>query len=158
MILELLRYSTSEESTLGILNTFDQGRRVFLCYTLEDEWHPEKIHGETRIPDGTYEIKLRKTGGFHQRYSERFPDIHKGMLWLQNVPGFEYILIHIGNFDDNTEGCILVGDSARENVTQDGYVGDSTKAYKRIYPPIAEALERGEEVIISVVSMEGIPE
>ena len=38
---------------------------------------------------------------------------HQGMLHLQKVPGFEFILIHVGNADENTAGYLLVGTGAR---------------------------------------------
>lgn len=151
MKLELLRFSSQQESTLGILSDVTEGLRQFLCFTLEDEWRAHKVHGETRIPQGTYNITLRKVGGFHRKYSQRFPEFHQGMLWLRNVPNFEYILVHIGNNDDNTEGCILVGDQATQNVNRDGFIGDSTSAYRRIYPPIAEAILTGEPVTIKII-------
>ena len=72
------------------------------------------------------------------------------MLWLMDVPGFEYILIHCGNTDDDTAGCILVGDGVHENVTTRGYLSASVSAYTRLYPQIAAAIERGERVTIKV--------
>ena len=77
--------------------------------------------------------------------------MHKGMLELQDVPDFKYVLIHIGNDELDTAGCILVGDSSYQNVTKKGNVRGSTNAYRRIYPPIAAALERGEDVLIDIV-------
>lgn len=154
MELELLRFSSQEESTLGILSDITNGAREFLCFTLEDEYRTEKVHSETRIPRGTYEIKLRTVGGFHTRYQQKFPSIHKGMLWLQDVPNFEYILIHCGNDDDDTAGCVLVGNTSQENLTRDGFIGESNAAYKRIYPPIAKALEDGEKVTIRVIDFD----
>ena len=152
MELELLRYSSGADSTMGLL--FDAtGPRKFLCYTIEDEYRKNKVAGETRIPEGKYDIKLRTEGGFHNRYKDKFGnDFHKGMLWLQDVPNFEYILIHIGNTDDDTAGCILVGDTAESNVTNDGFIGSSTAAYKRIYPDIVAAIEAGEKVFIRVTA------
>ena len=151
MKLEVLRISSEKDSTSGLL--FDvTDKRKFLCYTLEDEYRDEKIKGETRIPAGTYEITLRTVGGFHEKYAYRFDKIHSGTLHITNVPGFEYILIHCGNTDEHTAGCLLVGDSQKNNqINKDGYIGSSTKAYERIYPPIAKALEDGDCVEITYI-------
>ena len=103
MELEVLRFSSGSDSTNGAL--FDVSDRIdgrkFLCYTLEDEQRDKKIKGETRIPAGSYEIRIRRIGGFNERYSKRFGKMHRGMLHIINVPGFEYILIHCGNTDEH---------------------------------------------------------
>ena len=157
MELEVLRYSSQKDSTLGALFDITNGDRKFLCYTLEDEYRENKVMHETRIPAGTYEITLRTWGGFHERYSSRFPKIHKGMLWIREVPNFEYILIHCGNTDNNTSGCLLVGDTQASNVNgSDGYVGSSILAYKQIYPHIANALEKGEQVTIKYTDFDTV--
>ena len=123
MKLRVLRYHTTNDYTLGMLLNETDGRQ-FLAYTLEDEHRKEKVMGETRIPSGTYEITLRTTGGFHGRYTKKYGDMHKGMLWVRDVPGFEYILIHTGNTDEHTAGCLLVGDSSDEK----GFIGSSVDA------------------------------
>jgi len=159
MKLEVIRFSSGTDSTNGILlEVIEQGNDIdglwqqkkFLAYTLEDEQRDTKVFGETRIPNGDYKLGLRKVGGYHARYTKRFPHIHIGMLHVLDVPGFEYILIHCGNTDEHTAGCLLVGDSQENNlITKDGFIGKSTQAYKRIYPRIAEALDCGEEVTIT---------
>jgi hypothetical protein len=156
MDLEVIRFSSAKDSTLGLLFNVTNDKREFLCYTLEDEYREEKVMHETRIPAGTYEIKLRTWGRIHENYTKRFADIHKGTLWLQDVPNFKYILIHCGNDDDDTSGCLLVGDTQTENIKSDGFVGSSTNAYKRIYPPIAEAIENGECVEITYIDFDTI--
>ena len=160
MELEVIRISSGTDSTNGVLFEIDKHspaphaegfrcKRKFLAYTLEDEYREEKKYGETRIHNGTYKLGLRKEGGYNAKYSKRFSDIHIGMLHVLDVPNFEYILIHCGNTDEHTAGCLLVGDSQENNqITKDGFIGKSTQAYKRIYPRIAEAIERGEEVTI----------
>lgn len=148
--LEVVRFAPGDESTLGAMYELDGDERRFLCFTLEDEARDQKVYGETCIPVGTYEVVLRTVGGFHGRYGETFAEIHKGMLWLQNVPGFEYVLIHCGNDDDDTDGCILVGNSCTQNATEAGALGSSRDAYRRVYPPIADALENGERVALTV--------
>jgi hypothetical protein len=112
--------------------------------TLEDMIREEKVYGETAIPAGTYQLELRNEGGKTLTYAKRFPKMHKGMIWLRNVPNFTYVYIHIGNFPDDTEGCILVGEKARSRSLQ-----SSTSAYKRIYPKIVKMIEsEGCEIII----------
>ena len=95
MKLLCLRYNLSLDSTNGMLFYEGVAGYDFLCYTLEDEYRKEKIKGETMIPYGVYEIKYRKEGGFHQRYSKRFGDLHRGMLHITNVPNFEHVLSYI---------------------------------------------------------------
>ena len=45
--LEVLRYSSSDDSTLGILSEIGNYGRRFLAYTLEDEFREEKVSAET---------------------------------------------------------------------------------------------------------------
>ena len=150
--LEVMRYSSGADSTLGLLFENGPEGREFLAYTLEDEFREEKLSAETRIPEGTYDIKLRTVGGFHSRYAAKFgTPWHKGMLHVQDVPGFEYILIHTGNTDEHTMGCLLVADSSTQNITKDGFVGASVSAYKRIYPSLAEWLVDGNKLSITYI-------
>jgi hypothetical protein len=65
------------------------------------------------------------------------------MLHVTGVPGFEYILIHIGNDDDDTAGCLLVGRGANYDS-----IIESTIAYENMYKKVLPALERGEKVMI----------
>tara|TARA_A100001515_G_scaffold134213_1_gene124034 strand:- start:389 stop:856 length:468 start_codon:yes stop_codon:yes gene_type:complete len=152
MKLEVLRFNSGKDSTSGALFSVVEGVKTFLCYTLEDEYRDTKVYSETRIPAGIYNIEFRNEGGFNNKYSKRFSDIHVGMLHITNVPGFEYILIHCGNTDEHTAGCLLVGDSQENNsLVKDGFIGKSSQAYKRIYPKIAKALQAGEEVKIEYI-------
>ena len=156
MKLEVLRVSSESDSTSGLVFDITNGKK-FLCYSLEDEYRNDKIMHETRVPAGTYQIKLRKEGGFNARYTKKYGDFHKGMLHVQDVPGFEYILIHTGNTDEHTSGCLIVGDSQENNqLLKNGFIGKSVQAYKRIYTPIAEALENGEEVTITYVDYDTV--
>jgi hypothetical protein len=152
MDLELIRFISQDKLTIGALYSTHQGAHDYLCFTLEDQWRPPgvKVAGETRIPAGRYAVELRTIGGYHQRYGARFPAMHKGMLHVRNVPGFEYILIHCGNTADDSAGCILVGDTAMPRV---GQIGGSEVAYRRIYPPIVSSLLKGDDVWLKVVDL-----
>jgi hypothetical protein len=153
--LELYRFSGEQESTLGLLFDATNVNRRFLCFTLEDENRTEKVYAETRIPAGAYNLKLRTEGGLTQKYADRFPDMHKGMIWLQDVFDFEWVYIHVGNTDDDTAGCILVGDTCESNVVGEGRVLGSTQAYRRIYPAIADAIE-GDGATLLIVDEEDL--
>ena len=116
-----------------------------VCFGLEDEYREVKVSKETRIPAGTYAVKLRKVGGFHGRYQARY-SWHQGMLEVQNVPGFEYILIHTGNTDEHTAGCLLVGESA--TITEgDMSIGMSRIAYAKLYAKVIEAAKEEKLMI-----------
>jgi len=143
MILKVKRNKSTEEFTTGRLfvNT------VFECYSLEDQYQVKKVMHETRIPEGTYDITLRTFGGHHERYKVKFPDVHRGMLWLKNVPGFQDILIHIGNKDDDSSGCILVGAAIDEDK---GLLYKSTEAYLRMYRKVIDAFAKGEKIQIVI--------
>lgn len=157
MKLKVLRYNSEADSTNGLLFEVNDLGNQFLCYTLEDEHRVLKVKGETRIPAGIYNIELRKEGGFHERYTKKYPDIHIGMLHIIDVPGFEFILIHTGNTDEHTSGCLILGDSQENNtIIKDGFVGKSVNAYRRVYPKIAKALKNGESVTIEYIDYDGI--
>ena len=128
----LTRNKYTNKSTTGKLKVFGDD-----CVTLEDTSRDIKIYGESCIPAGTYQLKLRTEGGKHESYAKRF-DFHRGMIWLQDVPGFTWIYIHRGNSPEDTLGCILVGEESKPD-----WVSSSTQAYSRIYPLIADAIENG---------------
>lgn len=151
MKIELQRLAADDKSTLGKMAI--DGARDF--FTLEDEFRQKKVKGQTRIPAGTYDIKLRTTGGFHKRYAKRFGDMHQGMLELQNVPGFTYILIHCGNDHEDTAGCILVGLSEFHDPNRGYVIRSSTDAYRRIYPEILSAVLAKEKVRIIITDIPG---
>ena len=138
------RFATGSHDTIGMLSRYDDvpGAWSFLCFTLEDPKQTVKIKGRTRIPAGTYRLTLRTEGGFHERYSKKFPDMHKGMIWVRDIPEFEYVLFHIGNTHIDTEGCLLLGNGVK-------YTGGpsellhSTYAYRSVYPGIRNSILAG---------------
>jgi len=154
MKLEVLRFSSQNDSTLGLLFDVTNDRK-FLCFTLEDEARDTKVMSETRIPAGIYELKLRKEGGYHNKMLKKFGNkFHKGMIHVQNVPNFRWILWHTGNTDEHTAGCLLLGDSSQQNITKPGFIGASNNAYKRIYPKIAKVIESGQLVRVKYIDFD----
>jgi len=92
MKVELIRVASNEYGTFGVL-TLDN---LVQCVTCEDEWKGNQ-NNISCIPEGTYKV-VPHTG-----------TKYKGVWRLEGVPGRSAILIHNGNTEDNTEGCILVG-------------------------------------------------
>lgn len=148
MKLFLERMGLGRKSTLG---------RVYLgnepvCWTLEDARRHMKVPGETCIPAGTYMVTLRTEGGFHGRYLKAYPKMHRGMLWIRDVPGFEWVLIHRGNTPADTKACVLTGDTPA--MTHGEFtVIRSAVAYERLYPLVVDAAER-KELSITIADRE----
>ena len=151
MHLTLYRFSESPESTIGLLY---EGK-YFNCFTLEDQSQKIKVDGETRIPEGLYQVKQRKVlSGLTKKYRDKYPwfDYH---FMLQDVPNFNYVYIHVGNDDDHTDGCILVGDRLKSNKVDDiNNLGSSTPAFERLYKRMKEA----STVEINIINMSENPE
>lgn len=147
MNLNLYRFSDDQECTLGIM--FVNG--TYQCYTLEDKYNPVKIKHHTRIPSGTYQIKKRlvlsdKTKRYRNKYD--WFDYH---LELQDVPDYQYVYIHVGNKEDDTSGCILVGNGQTSNkFMNSGSITNSAVAFKTLYLAVTNALNSGEDVYITI--------
>lgn len=92
-----------------------------------------KVSGKTAIPKGKYDVTLHVVSPrFGKRKQYAFCE---GKLpRLISVPGFDGVLIHIGNSAKDTEGCILVGVN-RKN----GYVYKSADTFKRLYAELLKA-------------------
>lgn len=150
MLVTMTRTKENHLSTLGSF-LIDGKSAGVLC--LEDGKRVPKIHGETRIPAGTYKLTLRTEGNVNEKYLERFgPAFHHGMLWLRNIPEFEFVYVHCGNFVTQTEGCLLTGRGFNPpaDATKPYSVTDSETAYRKLYPPIAAAILAGADVRITV--------
>lgn len=150
MKLTVVRNQFGTDATNGML--FIDG--IFECYTLEDQYQAVKVMHETCIPEGTYDIKFRTVGGFHEKYKKRYGNDHYGMLHLQDVPNFTYILIHAGNTDEHTSGCLIVGETQQDlDISDDGFIGHSGKAYLKLYNKVAKQLLQGKDVAIEYTTI-----
>jgi hypothetical protein len=144
MLLELFEIANTANSTASLMAV--DGRP--LCFVVEDGPREKKVKHETRIPAGVFKILPRKEGSFFTQYSKNFG--HKFVLHLQDVPGFEFILIHIGNTIKDTSGCLLVNRFVGLGIDGNFSGTDSTSVYKLLYSLAAAALERGEKIYIKI--------
>lgn len=138
MFLQLNRYFNNERFSLGILAVNGEHK----MYTLEDPKQQIKIRGNTRIPAGTYHLSLYTQGRKNEQYKEKYGDKHFGMIKLDNVPGFDGILIHIGNYARDTQGCLLVGEYPMPGTER---ICNSFKAYFQLYEEVGKHLLAGGE-------------
>lgn len=139
MLLYLKRFHETQWDTLGLL--YIDG--VFSAFVVEDEGREEKVMHETRIPGGRYKLGLRFSPKFSTKYGH-------DMIEVKDVPGFTGILIHRGNSEADTSGCLLLGNGAVFNHMGKSHLTDSTGAYNRIYNVVRLGIEAGgAEIVIN---------
>ena len=129
------------------------GSHMFLdnrpfCFIIEDGYREKKVKHETRIPAGRYRVLPRTAGSFFEKYRKAHG--HKFVLHIQDVPGFEFILMHIGNTIKDTSGCLLINRFIGIGTDGNFMGSDSTSMYKLFYSLAEKALERGEEIWIEI--------
>ena len=156
MKLFLHREFDSGDDTLGRLYYRDQYQDLRYVYTLEDEYRKDKVKGETRIPEGFYDVRPRKFGRIYEQYIKSSVEEIRaftqkyGVLEILDVPDFDNILIHVGNKDEDTLGCVLVGDLANNNSKIEGFISDSIKAYSKFISAVGYYIDRGESLRLEI--------
>lgn len=134
MQLLLMRIYKGQSYTIGKLYVDGQ----YICDTIEDadrglsdsmsleEIERKKKYGITAIPTGCYKVIMNvvspkfKNRSWAKPYGGKLPR-------LQNVKGFDGVLIHVGNTAEDSLGCILVG----ENKVK-GQVINSTATFHKL--------------------------
>lgn len=142
------RVARKDSYTIGKLYINDQ----YICDTLEDtdrnltketpldKIKDTKIYGKTAIPTGRYKVNMNTVSPKFKDRSWAVP--YNGCIpRLENVPGFEGVLIHPGNTDEDTLGCILVG---KNNVK--GQVTNSQNTFHILM----KELQKFNEVFITI--------
>lgn len=139
MKLTLKRIALKETYCIGKLYIND----VYFCDTIEDTVRDNnkdgenelKIFGKTAIPYGTYQIIMNKSPKF-QRVLPR----------LMNVKGFDGVLIHKGNTEIDSSGCIIVGENKIK-----GKVINSTVYENKLVSILSDAYNKGERIDITII-------
>lgn len=133
------RHEADQYGTRSVL-TIDGRARGFVL----EPAGPHGASGRLRIAAGTYAIELKPVGT--SKFDAEAKDIlakagkpFHGMPRLVDVPGRSEILIHWGNFWQDSEGCLLVGSSTMNGRDGSLAVGMSRQKFAELYPEIAQA-------------------
>lgn len=101
----LTRLNDNGIQTTGVFDAYNNGKNM-ICYSLELPWKDNK-RNISCIPKGTYTCKLTN--------SIKYGKVYK----VLDVPGRTGILIHAGNYNKDTQGCILLGNDLKD-INNDG--------------------------------------
>ena len=108
-----------------------------------DEIKTKKVYGQTAIPYGTYKVNMNTISPKFKNKCWAKP--YKGILpRLENVKGFEGVLIHVGNSNKDTLGCILVGFNQVK-----GLVINSTSAFNKLMTILQD--HKNEGITLKIV-------
>lgn len=102
MFLHLTRISDDGVQTIGKLKLCDQQGNTLLKFDTLELTYENNIRKISCIPCGVYVVQRKTSFRFGQCFE------------LQNVLGRDAILIHAGNFNKDTHGCILIGHGFRD--------------------------------------------
>lgn len=105
----------------------------------------KKIPNRTAVPTGRYKVLMNTVS---PRFSQKpfYMQVCKGKLpRLDNVKGYEGILIHCGTTHQHSAGCILVGKN-----TIKGKLTDSQETFKKLYSIMKDAYDKGDEIYITI--------
>lgn len=105
----------------------------------------KKVYGETAIPTGVYNIRMDIISPKYAGIAWYQKVCRGRMPRLENVPGFEGILIHPGNSALDSLGCILPGRN-----TIKGQVTSSRDTFEKLFKKMRSAADRGEKVTIEI--------
>ena len=156
--MEVLIKRIAKKDTYTIGNLFIDGK--YICDTLEDkdrgltqkmplsEIKSKKIYGETAIPTGRYKLDLNTVSPKYSNSSKyKWAQKYEGKLpRILNIPGFEGVLLHVGNSAQDSLGCPLVG---KNKVV--GKVLESTKTFTDLMDNyFVPARDKNEEIWITI--------
>lgn len=110
----------------------DDDKILFECFSLEEDKEGLESGKDLRIPEGNYNLRRHTPSRFENTLRSITKKDDDTMINVYNdeVPASRAILIHWGNTDKDTKGCILLG-LTKDNNNES--VGQSRQACKEFY-------------------------
>ncbi|EMU6298477.1 DUF5675 family protein, partial [Campylobacter coli] len=109
----------------------DKEKILFECFSLEEDKEGLESGKDLRIPEGNYNLRRHTPSRFENTLrSITKKDDTMINVYNDEVPSSRAILIHWGNTDKDTQGCILLG-LTKDNNNES--VGQSRQACKEFY-------------------------
>lgn len=127
------RRYTGKTCVIGKFNVLDDEEKIlFECFSLEEDKEGLESGKDLRISDGVYNLKRHSPSRFENTLRSITKKDDDTMINVYNdeVPASRAILIHWGNTDKDTQGCILLG-LTKDNNNES--VGQSRQACKEFY-------------------------
>ncbi|EAL3566879.1 hypothetical protein BB945_08895 [Campylobacter jejuni] len=126
------RRYTGKTCVIGKFNVLDDEEKIlFECFSLEEDKEGLESGKDLRISDGVYNLKRHSPSRFENTLrSITKKDDTMINVYNDEVPSSRAILIHWGNTDKDTQGCILLG-LTKDNNNES--VGQSRQACKEFY-------------------------
>ncbi|HDZ5057796.1 TPA: hypothetical protein RTG63_001659 [Campylobacter jejuni] len=106
----LTRNKEWSTSTTGSLSISKDGEILYECKTVENLKEGKERNKDLRVPQGVYKLGLRQSPRFGKTPH----------LFNAEVPKDRYILMHKGNTDRDTEGCIILGTTIENGCIKGG--------------------------------------
>lgn len=135
-IIRIKRIKQYGETTVGKLTISGESKKWFV---LEPGGPDSRVAGsDKRIEAGTYKLVPYSSAKYKNVYE------------LKNVPGRTKILIHPGNFHDDTEGCLMPGHKW-------GFMSEFDKQYKvsssrAAFKEIASKIKNFDSIIVIITN------
>lgn len=127
------RRYTGKTCVIGKFKVLDDEEKIlFECFSLEEDKEGVERNKDLRIPEGIYDLKRHSPSRFENTLRSITKKDDDTMINVYNdlVPYERHILIHWGNTDKDTEGCILLG-LTKDNNNES--IGQSRQACKEFY-------------------------
>ncbi|EAK9927233.1 hypothetical protein A0X74_01200 [Campylobacter jejuni] len=133
MKITINRRYTGKTCVIGKFKVLDDSDNIlFECFSLEEDVEGLESGKDLRIPEGVYNLRHHSPSRFEKTLKEITNKDDNKMINVYNddVPLSRVILIHWGNTDKDTEGCILLG-LTKDNNNES--IGQSRQACKEFY-------------------------